>query len=303
MGFPRIALEQWSALISVVESGGYAQAAARLARTQSTVTYNIKKLEQLLGVQVFEIQGRKAQLTPAGQVLYRRGKVLLEEASRLERAAADLARGWESEIRIAADLVFPTWLLLECFAELGVERPDIRLDLIETVLGGTEETLMQGSVDLAIGPLVAAGFIGDMLMQERFVCVAAPDHPLHSQGEDLTLEDLRKHRHLVVRDSGVARTRSGGWLNERRWTVSNKATSIHAACMGLGFAWYPFNTIRDELDRGTLKPLPLREGAQRFATLYLMFADRDAAGPGTMRLAQIIKQRVARTCREREAKE
>jgi hypothetical protein len=34
-----------------------------------------------------------------------------------------------------------------------------------------------------------------------------------------------------------------------------------------------------------------------------MFADRDAAGPGTMRLAQIIKQRVARTCREREAKE
>ena len=51
MGFPRIALEQWSALVSVVESGGYAQAAKRLSRTQSTVTYNIKKLEQLLGVQ------------------------------------------------------------------------------------------------------------------------------------------------------------------------------------------------------------------------------------------------------------
>ena len=88
-----------------------------------------------------------------------------------------------------------------------------------------------------------------------------------------------------------------------RSTVSNKATSIHAACMGLGFAWYPFNTILEELDRGTLKPLPLREGAERFATLYLMFADRDAAGPGTMRLADIIKQRVARTCRERKAKE
>jgi DNA-binding transcriptional LysR family regulator len=303
MLLPRIALEQWNALISVVESGGYAQAAARLSRTQSTVTYNIKKLEQRLGVQVFEIQGRKAQLTRAGQVLYRRGKVLLEEASRLERAAADLARGWESDIRLAVDLVFPTWLLLDCFADLGTERPDIRVDLLETVLGGTDEALIQGSIDLAIGPLVPAGFMGDMLMQERFVCVAAPGHPLHGQGGALTLEDLRKHRHLVVRDSGVARTRSGGWLNERRWTVSNKATSIHAACMGLGFAWYPFNTIREELDRGELKPLPLREGAERFATLYLMFADRDSAGPGTMRLADIIKQRVARTCRERGAKE
>ena len=33
----------------------------------------------------------------------------------------------------------------------------------------------------------------------------------------LTLDDLRPHRHLVVRDSGIRRSRSGGWLNERRW--------------------------------------------------------------------------------------
>ena len=87
-----------------------------LHRTQSTVTYTIKKLEDLLGVKAFELQGRKAVLTPTGQVLYRRGKALLEEAGRVERAAADLARGWEPEIRIAVDIVFPTWLLLECCA-------------------------------------------------------------------------------------------------------------------------------------------------------------------------------------------
>lgn len=296
MSSPRIALEQWSALVSVVESGGYAQAATRLSRTQSTVTYNIKKLEQLLGVQVFEIQGRKAQLTPVGEVLYRRGKSLLEEASRLERAAADLSRGWESDIRIAVDLVFPTWLLLNCFADLAEQRPDIRLDLQETVLGGTEEAVQEGRADLAIGPVLPPGILGDVLMVERFVCVAAPSHPLHAAGSALTLDDLMRHRHLVVRDSGTARTRSGGWLNERRWTVSNKATSIHASVMGLGFAWYPFNTISDELARGVLKPLPMREGGERIVTLYLMYADRETAGPGTKLLAQIIQKRVAETC-------
>ena len=294
---PKITLDQWSALVAVVEAGGYAQASARLHRTQSTVTYTIKKLEDLLGVKVFELQGRKAALTPTGQVLYRRGKSLIEEAARVERAAADLARGWEPEIRIAVDIVFPTWLLLQCLAAFGRERPETRIELIESVLGGTEEALTEGRVDLAIGGVVPGGFLGDPLMQVRFVCAAAPSHPLHQLGRTLTLDDLRQHRHLVIRDSGALRSRTGGWLNEQRWTVSHKATSIRAACMGLGFAWYPAENIRDELDSGALVPLPLAEGRERFVSLYLIFADADTAGPGVRRLAEILRERVAETCR------
>ncbi|HET9692803.1 MAG TPA: LysR substrate-binding domain-containing protein, partial [Steroidobacteraceae bacterium] len=87
----------------------------------------------------------------------------------------------------------------------------------------------------------------------------------------------------------------GGWLNERRWTVSNKATSIRAACMGLGFAWYAEENIREELDSGALARLPLTEGAERYATLYLVFADLQAAGPGARRLVEIIRETVAHT--------
>lgn len=141
------------------------------------------------------------------------------------------------------------------------------------------------------------GFIGDALTQVRFVCAAAPTHPLHRLGRPVETEDLRAHRHLVVRDSGMLRTRSGGWLNERRWTVSNKATSIRAACMGLGFAWYAEENIREELQAGSLERLPLTAGAERFATLYLVYADRVAAGPGTRRLIAIIHAHVAENCR------
>jgi DNA-binding transcriptional LysR family regulator len=299
MSTPKITLDQWAALVAVVEAGGYAQASARLHRTQSTVTYTIKKLEDLLGVKVFELQGRKAVLTPTGKVLYRRGKSLLDEAARVERAAADLARGWEPELRIAVDIVFPTWLLLECFAEFGRERPQTRIELIESVLGGTEEALTEGRVDLAIGGIVPGGFLGDALMQVRFVCAAAPSHPLHRLGRTLTLDDLRHHRHLVVRDSGALRSRSGGWLNEQRWTVSHKATSIRAAVMGLGYAWYPEQNIREELESGKLAPLPLAEGAERYATLYLVLADADTAGPAARLLAGILRKRVADACKSR----
>ena len=84
---PRITLEQWQALVAVVDAGGYAQAASQLHKSQSSVTYLVQKTESLLGVKLFEIKGRKAQLTPTGQLLYRRARVLLDEAAGLEKAA------------------------------------------------------------------------------------------------------------------------------------------------------------------------------------------------------------------------
>jgi DNA-binding transcriptional LysR family regulator len=297
MSTPRITLDQWAALVAVVEHGGYARASDHLHRTQSTITYTIKKLEDLLGLKVFELQGRRAVLTPAGQVLYRRGKSLLDDATRLERSASGLAQGWEPEVRLAVDAIFPTWLLLRALDLFGREHPDVRIELIEAVLGGIEEALTEGRVDFIIGTLVPGGFIGDSLMQVRFVCAAAPSHALHHLGRPVEIEDLRAHRHLVVRDSSARRSRSGGWLNERRWTVSNKATSIRAACMGLGYAWYAEENIREELDTGLLSRLPLTAGAERFATLYLVYADRVTAGPGTRRLVEIIHAHVADNCR------
>jgi DNA-binding transcriptional LysR family regulator len=105
----------------------------------------------------------------------------------------------------------------------------------------------------------------------------------------------------LIRDTGVQRTRSGGWLNEQRWTVSHKATSIHALALGYGYAWLPDDWVRGELERGALVPVPLREGAERQGTLYLVFADRDAAGPGALRLAEIIREKVASDCKHSTA--
>jgi DNA-binding transcriptional LysR family regulator len=286
---PRISLEHWRALAAVVDSGGFAQAAQSLHKSQSSVTYAVQRLDTLLGVKAFKVVGRKAQLTATGQVLYRRAKALLEEASTLEGAAAALAAGWEPELRLAVEVIFPTWLLLQCFGRFASERPETRIELYESVLSGTEELLREHKVDLAICSQIPAGFTGDLLMRLQFVLVAHPDHALHRLGRELTLQDLRKHRHIVIRDTGSQR-RSGSWLGaEQIWTVSNKATSIHAVGLGLGFAAYSEDAIRGELDRGELKVLPLREGGERWADLYLVFADPDYAGPAARRLAEIIR--------------
>src|SRR3990170_8405471 len=147
---PRISLEQWRALLAVVDAGGYAQAAEALNKSQSSVTYAVQKLESLLGVKAFEIQGRKAVLTRTGQLLYRRAGVLMDEAGAIERSARALSAGWEAEIRLAVEIIFPAWLLLRCLARFGAESPHTRVELVESVLGGTAEALLQGQGGIAV---------------------------------------------------------------------------------------------------------------------------------------------------------
>jgi DNA-binding transcriptional LysR family regulator len=297
---PRITLDQWRALQAVVESGGYAQAAEALHKSQSTVTYAVQQIQKLLDVKVFEIRGRKAMLTEGGKVLYRRARTLLEDATLLERGAAEMAQDWQPEIRLAVEIIFPTWLLLESLGEFAQERPETRIEVYETVLSGTQEMLAAGRVDIAIGS-EQTGISGAPLVRMRFIAVAHPDHPLHQVGRPLTARDLKRHRHIFIRDTSSQRKPDVAGA-ELRWTVSNKATSIRAVTMGLGFAWLPLETIHEELAAGTLKPLPLKEGVDREAQLVLAFADPEFPGRDSQRLADIIQTRVADGCRKEKTR-
>src|SRR5438270_12649568 len=260
---PRITLEQWQALVAVVDAGGYAQAAERLHKSQSSVTYLVQKLESLLGVKAFEIKGRKAVMTASGELLYRRARVLLDEAASLEKAAKSASAGWEAEIRIAAEIVFPAWLLLTCLDKLNAESPHTRIEYYETVIAGTNEMLVAARADLAITAIVPQGFTGTMLMPLRMILAAHPEHALHKLGRPLTMRDLRAHRQLVIRETDALRATKTMVEATQRWTVSHISTAIFAASMGFGYGWYPEERIRGELHAGSLKPLPSREGAER----------------------------------------
>ena len=292
----KVSLEQWQALLAVVDAGSYAKASEALHKSQSSVTYAVQQLESLLGVKAFEIKGRKAELTPTGQLLYRRAKVLLEEAGSVEKAAKSLSAGWEAEICLAVDVLFPNWLLFKCFERFNAESPHTRIELIESVIGGTIEALESGKADLAISHRIPSGFEGEAIIRMPLILVAHPQHPLHKLSRPVTQRDLRSHRHIVVRESDVRRATRLRVESNQRWTVSNMSSSIEAVGMGMGYARLPEDKIRAELQSGSLKPLPMRDGGTTEAVLYLVYADREDAGPGVRRLAAILREDTAAAC-------
>jgi len=294
----KVTLEQWRALLAVIDAGGYAKAAELLGKSQSSVSYAITQLESALGVKAFNLQGRKAVASPAGELLYRRAKLLLEQAERLEKSAHCLSVQVEPLIKIAADLIVPPVHVLKCLAIFAQDFPDTRVEMFESVLSGTEDALLQRHVDLAIGGRVPTGFMGEKLFTLVMHGVSSPEHPLQHLGRPIQYEDMRQHRQIIVRDSGQYRRRTEGWQEaDQRWTVSHIKTSLEAIRMGLGYAWLPDAYTQEDIAAGRLQYLPVEIGAERDVTVYLTFADQDFAGPATKRLAEILKLHLPQFCR------
>ena len=108
---PKTTLEQWRILQAVVDCGGYAKAAEYLNKSQSSLNHAVAKLQSLLDVQLLVVQGRKAQLTPAGVVMLRRSRDLTDNVEALESLALNINAKWEPEVSIAIDLAFDKGLI------------------------------------------------------------------------------------------------------------------------------------------------------------------------------------------------
>lgn len=291
---PNTSLEHWAVLCAVVDHGSFEAAAEALNRSQSSISYSLRRLQERLPVALLETRGRRAELTAAGERLLRHARGLLESAAHLEALAATLAAGWEAEVRLAVDNVCPPEVLLRSLQSFSEAAPLVRVQLLESVLSGTSEALLLRTADLALTGRVPPGFLGDPLLMVEFLAVAHPDHPLHQLGRGVTAADLRLHRQVVIRDTGQYRQVDAGWLEaEQRWTVSHLRTAIETIRRGLTYAWVPRAYIESDLQSGALRPLNLVEGLVRNAQLHLVYADRDAAGPAARALAAILQREAA----------
>ena len=264
MKAPRVTLDQWRTLQAVVDHGGFAQAAEALHRSQSSISYTVARMQEQLGVPLLRIDGRKAVLTEAGEVLLRRSRQLVKQAGQLEELAHHMEQGWEPEVRLVVDAAYPTARIVRSLSAFMPQSRGCRVLLREEVLSGVEEALIQGAADLAISGLIIPGHLGADLSVVEFVAVAHPDHPLHRLQRELTHQDLETQMQVVIRDSGRLQPRDHGWLGaEQRWTVGSLATAATFVGNGLGFAWLPRHIIERELQSGQLKPLPLSQGVRQ----------------------------------------
>ncbi|MDF1763629.1 MAG: LysR family transcriptional regulator, partial [Oleibacter sp.] len=254
-------LEQWRMFAAVVKYGGFNQAATQVHKSQSSIHHAVTKLEEELGLELFQINGRKTELTDAGKLMLRRGQSLLDEVGRIEAVAHSISLGTESEFRIAVDGAFPQHIIFQALDAVSKLFPYVRIDIFDTVLSGTNELIAQNKVDIGLSPRPMPQGLNEELCLLEFIAVARHDHPLNTLDRELTYDDLKTCRQIIVRDSGLLTQIDTGWHGaEQRWTVGHLRESIELINKGVGFAWLPMPSILESLNNGTLRPLALKEG-------------------------------------------
>jgi len=296
----KVSLEQWKMLSALESCGSYQAAAEELGKSQSTVSYGIKQLQEGLGVPLLEIQGRRAVLTGAGRAILRRARGLLDEAKALEAMSVDLAAGWEPEVRVAVDMIFPDELLFEALELFAPESRGSRIEIISSTLSGTQDAVLHGQAEMAVCGIIPVGYSGERLLPMNFVAVAYPEHPLFRVEGEISEKELKKHRQLVVRDSGTKRRLDSGWLGaEQRWTVSSFEQSAELVKRNLAFAFLPEHKVAKQLAAGEIKRLSLAENTKQSIFCHLVYPDKESIGPAAQLLSDKLRQVCATASKKR----
>lgn len=258
-----LTLEALAVLDAIDRRGSFAAAAVEMGRVPSAITYTIRTLEDTLDVLLFDRRGHRARLTPAGRTLLDDGRRLLAAASDTEARVRRVATGWETELRVAVDVLIP-WariypLVAAFYSECAVRQSShTQLKLSREVLGGTWDALADGRADLAIGAPGDApsggGYRLRLLAEVAGQFVVAPTHPLALANEPLTEADISAHRAIVAADSSRhLPPRSIGILSgQDTLTVPDLDAKLAAQVAGLGCGTLPPSIAAADIVAGRL---------------------------------------------------
>ena len=257
-----ITLDALQTLDAIERRHSFAAAAEELHRVPSAVSYTINKLEEDLGVALFDRSRRKAELTAIGRLVLKEGRKILKAAEQLTALARQAADGWEVELRICVDSILscdPIYDLIEAFQRV---QPKTEIRLTAEVLGGSWDALSDDRCDLVIGAEgapPAPGFALHSLGKVKFGFAVAAGHALTTLPQPLRASAIQDHPTVIVADSSQRLpVRSAGLLDGRsRIIVPTIEHKIEVQCKGLGVGYLPLHRITQQLADGELMLLEL----------------------------------------------
>ncbi|MFP4192596.1 MAG: LysR family transcriptional regulator [Candidatus Hydrogenedentota bacterium] len=189
---------------AVAEEGSFRAAARRLARSQPAVSQQIRALEDELGQRLLD--RRRHVLTPAGELLYERGRRVVHDVAGIAREVADLAERPDVELRVGTSDTVALYMLPACVRAFTRRNPNTRLVIVNRSSLALGDQVLRGELDMAVVTLPASkdAFESQELFVQEFAAVVPADHPL-ARKRRVNLRYLKSEPFLML----DAATRTG----------------------------------------------------------------------------------------------
>ncbi|MFH1346148.1 MAG: LysR substrate-binding domain-containing protein [Pseudomonadota bacterium] len=284
--------------LAVARQGSFSAAADRVAASQSSISIQIKHLEERLGVALFDRTTRVVRLTPAGAELLADFERLAGMADGVSVKSAQLAAGRTGQLRIGALPSIAAELLPETLARFRDEFPSIHIEIMEAVEQALIAAVKEGRCDLGLtsARMLERGMSFEALFSDDLVAVMLSSHPLAALGE-IPVAALAEQQLILTKWGTSLRLAVNQAFNDQgisvipAYEVTYMATALGFSARGLGIALLPAGAVRNMLHIDTVaRPLGGRAGSRVMGILQLEGAMKF---PLQLRFTELLRTIVA----------
>jgi DNA-binding transcriptional LysR family regulator len=257
MSFSGVSLDQLMVFVTVAETGSFSAAARHLNRAQSAVTYAIQKLEDQLGLTLFDRSAYRPVLTEAGEALLPRATRIIHEVESFSDQARGITQGLEPELAMVVDAMFPMDRIVGALRVFGARYPTVPTRIYVASMGSTANLVIDGTCILGVSLAFASPDSAELVLQPietvRMVSVAAACHPLAQLQRPISTDELQQHVQLVLTDpSGRTGKQDHGVLSRRNWRLADLGAKHAMLLGGLGWGGMPLHMVEADIAAGRL---------------------------------------------------
>ena len=250
-------------LVALADTGHFGKAAERTFVSQPTLSAQLKKLEEYLGVKLIERQPKNVQLTDVGKQVVVRARRLLDEGEEIVALARNNTDPFAGKLKMALIPTIGPYLLPRAMPRLRKALPNLSLMLYEYQTEQLLKRLRDGEIDLGIMALPAGqeGIEARALYEEDFTVALPIDHPLAAKST-IRVQDLKGHTLLLLEDGHCLRDQALEVCSrvDVREAEDFRATSLETlrqmVIFGLGITLLPENAV--EAPFGSQRGLAVR---------------------------------------------
>lgn len=195
-------LRELEYLVAVARFRHFGKAAAHCNVSQPALSMQLKKLENELGVALFERNNKQVLITPMGVKITMRAQMILQQAADLKQFAAGAVDIFSGELKLGAFPTLAPYYLPKIVPKIMQAMPDIKLLLVEDKTDILIEKLQQGEIDCAFMalPIVAENLDYQELFDDEFYLAVPPAHELAKR--DSIDNDELQNRSLLLLEEG-----------------------------------------------------------------------------------------------------
>jgi LysR family transcriptional regulator, hydrogen peroxide-inducible genes activator len=259
-------------LVAVADLRHFGRAAARCCVSQPTLSAQLKKLEQSLGLQLIERAPKQISLTPAGEDIVARARRILEASDEVLTLARSRRDPLAGRLRVALLPTIGPYLLPRVAPAIRRALPRLELRLYEYQTAPMLERLRNGDLDLGILalPVELSGLEARELYREPFL-VAVPEHHALAAHEHVRVADLKDETLLLLEDGHCLRDQAlevcsrAGVRDSQDFRATSLETLRQMVATGAGVTLLPelagrgaYRNARGVVLRPFARPTPVR---------------------------------------------